>query len=99
MAANAGIFFVLAMHHGHSIPAHQALYAAFQGAVTGIRRFLRRRDGVDVVSVQLNRYIYSRFAGAAGKGVEETSGLAGAFLIYDFVKSLNPFGNFLKVGV
>src|ERR1700751_5082719 len=36
MAADAGIFLVLAMHHGHRIPAHQALDAALQLAIAGI---------------------------------------------------------------
>src|SRR5450432_439939 len=42
VAADAGIFLVLAMHHGHRVPADQALDAALQFAVAGIRYFFRR---------------------------------------------------------
>ena len=47
MAANvcSGISFY---HHRHRVPAHDAFDAAFQFAVAGILRFLRRGNGVDV---------------------------------------------------
>src|SRR5437588_4463824 len=99
MTADARVPFILAMHHGHGVPAHQAFDAPFERALARIRLFLRRRNGVDVMGIELNRYIYSRLAGTIGKSVKETGGLAGAFLLDNFVKRLNPFGDFLKAGV
>src|SRR5258708_38446671 len=64
MAADAGIFLVLAMHHRHGVPAHQALDSPLQSAVTGIRLFFIRGDGVDVGRVELNGKIYACLPGA-----------------------------------
>src|SRR2546423_15500669 len=99
MAANTRIPFILAVDHSHGVPAHQAFDAAFECAIARIRLFLRRRNGVDVMGIELNRYIYSRLAGTIGKSVKEAGGLAGAFLLDNFVKRLNPFGDFLEAGV
>ena len=41
VAADSGIFLVLAVHHGHGVPANQALDAALQRAVAGIGKLLR----------------------------------------------------------
>src|SRR5450755_3984348 len=54
VAADARIFFVLAMHHGHGVPADQALDAALQLAVARIRYFFRRRNRVQVGRVELD---------------------------------------------
>jgi hypothetical protein len=38
-------------HHGHGVPAHQALDAALDLAAAGVRRLLIGVDGVDVGGV------------------------------------------------
>src|SRR2546422_8115335 len=37
MAADAGVFFILAMYNRHGIPADQALDAPLQNAIAGVR--------------------------------------------------------------
>ena len=55
VAADAGVVLVLAHHHGHGVPADQALDAALHGTIAGIRHFVLGADGVDVRRVELNR--------------------------------------------
>ena len=43
VAADAVVVFVLVRHHGHGVPADQALDAALQRAVAGIGHFLIHR--------------------------------------------------------
>ena len=43
VAADAVVVFVLVRHHGHGVPARQALDAALQRAVAGIGHFLIHR--------------------------------------------------------
>ena len=97
MATNAGIFLVLAMHHGHGVPADQALDAALQRAITGIRRFLRYRNSVHIGSIQLDRHVHARQPGALGKSIKQPRSLTGAFLVYDLIKGLNPLHYFFIV--
>src|SRR5258708_759084 len=48
MTPDAGIVLVGTDHHAHGVPADQALYAALECAVAGIRLLLVDGDGVDV---------------------------------------------------
>src|SRR5258708_251400 len=97
MAADARIFLVLAMHHRHGIPAHQALDSPLESAVTGVRLFFIRRDGVDVGRVELNGKVHARLLGATRQGFKQLASAAGALLFYDLVKGLNPLGKLLVV--
>ena len=54
VAADAGVVFVLAHHHGHGVPAGQALDAALHGAVAGIGHFVLGTDGVHVGRIELD---------------------------------------------
>ena len=90
MAADAGIFLVLPMHHGHGVPADQALDAALHRAVAGVGHLFADRNRVDVGGIELDRDVHAGFTGAAGKGVQQAGTLARAFLVNDFVKSFNP---------
>ena len=53
MAADAGIVLVGAHHHGHGVPADQALDAPLHGAVAGVGHFFLDRNRVDVGCIQL----------------------------------------------
>ena len=62
---------VLAMHHGHRVPANQALDAALELTVAGIRNFLVNRNCVHVRRVELNRNFDTRLAGTMNESVEQ----------------------------
>src|SRR6185437_10689194 len=90
VSANAGIFFVLPMDHGHGVPTDQALDAAFHGAITGIRHLFSHRNRIHVGGIQLYWDVHAILASATGKGVQQTGTLARAFLVNHFIKSFNP---------
>src|SRR5271166_3777664 len=64
VSADPGIFLVLPVHHGHRVPADQALDAAFQVAVARIGNLFRRRNGIEVGRIELNRNINAIAPGA-----------------------------------
>ena len=94
VAADAGILLVLAMHHGHRVPADQALDAALQKAIAGIGNFFFDRNGVDVRRVQLHRNLDARLTGAIHQRSEQIAAAIGAFLVDDLIEGFEPFGNF-----
>ena len=94
VAADPGILFVLAMHHGHRVPADQALDAALQKAIAGIRDFFFNRNGVDVRRVQLHRNLDARLAGAIHQRGEQIAATIVAVLVDDLIEGFEPFGNF-----
>ena len=53
MAANVGVVFIGAHHHGRGVPANDAFNAAFERPVTRIRRFFMRGNGVQIRRVDL----------------------------------------------
>src|SRR5271165_5811601 len=83
VAADAGIFLVLAMHHGHRIPSDQALDAALQFAVARIRYFFRRRNRVQVGRIELDGDIDTRGSRVLDQCANQLSALVGAFLVND----------------
>ena len=54
VAADSGVVLVLPDHHGHRIPANQALDAALHRAVAGIGDFLFGANRIDIRSVELD---------------------------------------------
>jgi len=52
IAANAGVVLVGAHHHGHRVPADEALDPPLNGPVAGIRDFFVHRNRVDIRSFQ-----------------------------------------------
>ena len=48
MAAHPGVAVIGVDHHGHGVPARQALDAALNLPVAGISRLLFQRDGIDI---------------------------------------------------
>ena len=77
VSANAGVFLVLAMHHGHGVPADQALDAPLQLAVARIGHFFRRGDGVQVGRVELHWHIDAGRPGALYQGTQQLGPLLG----------------------
>src|SRR5258708_36611213 len=85
------------MHHGHGVPAHQALDAALQSAVAWVRLFFLRRNRVDVGRVELSGKVYTCLLGATRQGFKQLGSATGALLFYNLVKGLNPLGKLLVV--
>ena len=48
MPADAGVLAICAYHHGHGIPANDALYPALDFTAAGENRLALDRNGVDV---------------------------------------------------
>ena len=99
VAADTRILLVLAMHHGHGIPADQALDATLEAAIARVGRFFFHRYGIEVGRIQLDGDIHARLSGPPGKGFEKLRPTAGACLVHYLVKSLNPLGNFLGIRI
>jgi hypothetical protein len=94
VATDAGVFLVLAMHHGHRVPANQALDAAFQLAIAGIGNFLFDRNGIDVGCVELDWNFHSRFTGAMNEGIKQFTASIFSLAFDHLVKGFQPFRNF-----
>ena len=97
MSADARIFLVLAMHHGHGVPANEALDAPLESAVARVRNFLGDGDRVEIRRIQLDGHIHARLSSPPGKSFEQLRPAARPFLVHDLVKCLNPFSDFLGI--
>jgi hypothetical protein len=97
VAADAGVLLVLAMHHGHGVPADQALDAALELAVAGIRNFVLHRDGVQVGRVELDWNVNAGGASALYQGAQQLGALVGTFVVHNLVEGFQPLGHFLLV--
>ena len=99
MPADIGVVLIGAHHHGHGIPANQALDVPLDRAVARISHLFLRRNGVDVGGIPAQRDSHAQVGGAFHQVFEQVTGPVGPDLIDDFVESLNPFGGFLGVEV
>ena len=99
VAADAGIVFILAHHHGHSVPAGDAFDAALHGAVAGIRNFIIGPDGVHVRRIELNGEVGARAAGLLGEALQQEGGAIRPLLVQYLFQRFDPFGGFARVQV
>ena len=99
VAADAGVVLVLPHHHGHGVPANQALDAALHRAVAGIGSFVFGADGVDVRRVEVDRQFGAVGARALVELFQQESGAVRPGLVDHLVQRLNPFGGFLWIQV
>ena len=99
VAADAGVVLVLAHHHGHGVPADQALDAALHGAVAGIRDFVFGPDGVDVGRVEMDGQLGAADARVAGKLFQEVARRGRARLIDHLVQRFHPLRGFLGIQI
>ena len=95
MAADAGVFLVLPVHHGHGVPADQALDAPFERAVARIGNLVLHRNGIDVSRVQLNWNIHPSAAGARNQSAKQRASTVPAFLLQELIEGFQPLRDFL----
>ncbi len=88
VAADAGILLVLPMHHGHRVPADQALDAPLQLTIAGIGNFFLDRNGVDVGRVQLHRNFDTRLACSLDQSLKQFAAAVSPFVIHHLLEGL-----------
>ena len=86
-------------HHGHGVPADEALDAPFDGAVAGIGHFLLGRDRVDVRRIQVDRQFDAGRGGALVQLLQQVGSAIRSRLIEHLVERFQPFPGFLGVQV
>ncbi len=95
MSADAGVFLVLGMHHGHRVPADQALDAALELAVTRVRDFFFGGNSIEVWRVQLHRNIDTGRTRTFHQRANQFGPTVRTFVVDDLVERLEPLRNFL----
>ena len=100
VAADVGVVFVGAHHHGRRVPANQALDAAFQRPVARIGHFFVSGNRVHVRSIELAEASQRRNSAARFEQlVQQIGGPVGPSFVDYLIQSFQPFGGFLWVQV
>jgi hypothetical protein len=99
MAPDAGIVLILPDHHGHRIPANQALDAALHRPVAGIGGFIFGADRINVRCVELNGHLGAVGARAFVELLQQKSGAIRTGLIDHLVQRLNPLRSLLWIQI
>jgi len=81
-------------HHGHGVPADQALDAPFDLAAAGEGKLLFSRDGVDVGRIGREGQFDARLLGVNAQFVQETRDALGPAALQHVVQRLQPFPGF-----
>ncbi len=99
MAADVGVVLVGTHHHGHGVPADQALNAALNRAIARVGDFLVGLDGVDVGRVPAQGGLHAHIGGPFHEPFEQVVGPVRPCLVDDFIQRFHPFAGFLGVQV
>ena len=99
MAADAAVVLVGAHHHGHGVPADQALDTPLDGPVAGVGNLFVHRNGVDIRRLQPARSLNPVESGAIGEAGEQVGGAFSPSLLHDAVQGFQPFAGFLCVRI
>ena len=99
MAADAGVVLVLVHHHGHGIPADQALDAALHGAVAWIGDLIFGTNGIDVRRVPQARRFDARDFSVAGQLLQDVCGSVRAGFVDHLVQRFHPLRGFLWIRI
>ncbi len=99
MAADAAVVLIGAHHHGHGVPADQALDPPLDGPVARVGNFFVHRNGVDIRGLQDVRRLNPVESGALGKAVKQVGDAVRPSLLHDAVQSFQPFAGLLCVGI
>jgi hypothetical protein len=99
MPADALVQLVLVGDHGHGVPAREALHAALQGAVAGIRHLRGHWDSVYIRCIQLDRDLDAVVPGTVSQLIHQEGGAFHAHLFHDLVESLNPLFGFARIKI
>jgi hypothetical protein len=86
MAADAGIVFVGADHHGHGVPAIEAFDAALNFAVARIGHLFLYRDGIDVGRGELVRCLDAVERRVIDEAAKQEGGAFGAAVFQNRVQ-------------
>ena len=97
VSADALVALVGPHHHGHGVPADDALVAPLDRAITGVGRLTLRRDGVDVGSVGGKREVRVDRLRVAVQGAQHLMQPLGPAGPVDVVERLHPLAE-LDVG-
>src|SRR5271168_3222083 len=92
VTADAGILLVLAMHHGHGIPANKAFQPLFELAIARVGYFVMFGNGVPVGGCQCRGGRDARLARSLPQRRDQLRALLGAFAHNQVVERLNPLG-------
>ena len=95
MTADARIFLVLPMHHGHGVPTDQTLDAPLQQTIARIRHLFLDRDRIDVGSIELDRDFNSGLPRVLNQRIKQRTSAMRASAFHDLVECLKPFVDFL----
>ena len=82
---------VRAHHHGHRVPADQALDPAFDLLAPGQRRLVLRAQGVDVGGDRRERQSETRRAGMLSQGVQQAVDASPVSLLNHVIQRVEPF--------
>ena len=99
VAADARVVLVLADHHGHGVPADQALDAALHGAVARVRNLILGTDRVHIGGVELDRQFRAADARALGQLVQQVGGTVRTGFVDDLIQGFHPFRCLLRIEV
>ncbi len=101
VSANAVRQAIGAYHHGHGIPAHEALDAALDFLAARQRRLFFRANGVDVRSDRAERQTDALHARVMPQRREKALDAAAISLLYDVIERFAPLALFegLELGV
>ncbi len=95
MAADAGILLILAVDHGHGVPADEGFDAALEIAVAGIGHFVVLGNGVAVGRGEFVFGLDAGFAGTLAERLHQVGTLLRAFGDDHLVEGFDPLGDFL----
>src|SRR6185503_20342476 len=99
MPAQAGRFGIGAHDHRGRVPAHDAADAQLHLLVTGERRLLLGRDGVDVARLDEPREPHVELPGALEDAAQQEVGALAALRLDDTVQRLDPLAGLDRVAV
>ena len=94
MTANAVFDTIGAHHHGHGVPAHQALDTALDLTAAGVRHLLVGVDGVDVRRVGREREANARLLSMDTKFAKQATHASSATVLHHVVQRIKPFPGF-----
>ncbi len=99
VAADAGVVFIGSYHHGHSVPADQALDAPFHRAVARVRHFFIHRNGVDVGRFEPIGSLRAVESRAVDEAAEEVCRAIRSSLFNDAIERFKPLAGLLCVRI
>src|SRR5665213_1567057 len=95
MTTNALVFLVLTMHHGHRVPANEALKATFQGTIAWVGYFLMLGYGIRVGRDEFSRHVDASLARSLPQRFEDLRPVFRTLAYHDIIEGLYPLCNLI----